>query len=51
MPETRGKKLPDRMPDEELEQEELTSRKPAVCATTNLSPLKNIHTIKLNASY
>ncbi|EFO28408.1 major facilitator superfamily transporter [Loa loa] len=46
VPETRGKKLPDHMPGEETEKEELTTRKPGA----DLPSLKNIHTIKLDAS-
>uniref|UniRef100_A0A915PMN7 Major facilitator superfamily (MFS) profile domain-containing protein n=1 Tax=Setaria digitata TaxID=48799 RepID=A0A915PMN7_9BILA len=47
VPETRGKKLPDNMPGEEPEKEELTSRK----AATNSPTLKNIHNIKLDTTY
>lgn len=51
VPETRGKKLPDHMPGEELEKEELTTRKHVINATADSPSLTNIHTIKLDAQY
>uniref|UniRef100_A0A0R3RH07 MFS domain-containing protein n=1 Tax=Elaeophora elaphi TaxID=1147741 RepID=A0A0R3RH07_9BILA len=49
VPETRGKKLPDHMPNKESEEQELAAYKSVLCTTNNLPSFKNIHTIKLNA--
>ncbi|KAM3717083.1 Solute carrier family 22 member 6-A [Dirofilaria immitis] len=49
VPETRGKKLPDHMPGEEVEKE-LTIRKSSVVAAADSPSFKNIHNIKLDIS-